>query len=176
MSGTQASNASNRILLPVRHGFLVLTLFTALVANLVPFGRFPGIPDWVALTLVFWCIHQPLRVGMGTAFVLGLVMDVANASVMGQHALAYVLLAFTGAAFSRRILWFPLSQQALHILPMLLATQVVMVIARMVAGAEFPGLLWFLSSFTAAALWHPLTHVLLLPQFQPVDKDVHRPI
>lgn len=176
MSGTQASNASNRILLPVRQSFVVLTLFVALLANLIPFGRFPGIPDWVALTLVFWCIHQPLRVGMGTAFTLGLVMDVANASVMGQHALAYVLLAFTGAAFSRRILWFPLSQQALHILPMLLVTQVIMVVARMVAGAEFPGLLWFLSSVTATALWHPLTHVLLLPQFQPEDKDVHRPI
>ena len=176
MSGTQASNSSKRILLPVRQGFVVLTLFVALLANLVPFGRFPGIPDWVALTLVFWCIHQPLRVGMGTAFILGIVMDVANASVMGQHSLAYVLLAFTGAALSRRILWFPLAQQAIHVLPMLLATQVVMVVARMVAGAEFPGLLWFLSSFTATALWHPLTHILLLPQFQPEDKDVHRPI
>ena len=176
MSGTQASNSSKRILLPVRQGFVVLTLFVALLANLVPFGRFPGIPDWVALTLVFWCIHQPLRVGMGTAFILGIVMDVANASVMGQHSLAYVLLAFTGAALSRRILWFPLAQQAIHVLPMLLATQLVMVLARMVAGAEFPGLLWFLSSFTATALWHPLTHILLLPQFQPEDKDVHRPI
>ena len=176
MSGTQASNSSKRILLPVRQGFVVLTLFVALLANLVPFGRFPGLPDWVALTLVFWCIHQPLRVGMGTAFILGIVMDVANASVMGQHSLAYVLLAFTGAALSRRILWFPLAQQAIHVLPMLLATQLVMVLARMVAGAEFPGLLWFLSSFTATALWHPLTHILLLPQFQPEDKDVHRPI
>ena len=95
---------------------------------------------------------------------------------MGQHSLAYVVLAFAGAAFSRRILWFPLSQQALHILPMLLVTQLVMVAARMTGGAEFPGVLWFLSSFTATALWHPLTHILLLPQFQPEDKDVHRPI
>jgi rod shape-determining protein MreD len=59
---------------------------------------------------------------------------------------------------------------------MLLVTQIIMVIARMVAGAEFPGFWWFLSSFTATVLWHPLTHALLLPQFQPEDKDVHRPI
>ncbi|MBK7684874.1 MAG: rod shape-determining protein MreD [Rhodocyclaceae bacterium] len=176
MSGSQASNASNRILRPVSVAFIVLTLFASMLANLIPFGRFPGIPDWVALTLVFWCIHQPLRVGMGAAFVLGLVMDVADASVMGQHSLAYVVLAFTAATLSRRILWFPLAQQAIHVLPMLLATQLIMVIARMLAGAEFPGLWWFLSSFTATALWHPLTHVLLLPQFQPEDKDVHRPI
>ena len=57
---------------------------------------------------------------MGAAFVLGLLMDVADGSVMGQHALAYVLLAFAAGGLSRRILWFPLSQQALHVLPLLL--------------------------------------------------------
>ena len=83
MSGSQASNASNRILRPVSVAFIVLTLFASMLANLIPFGRFPGIPDWVALTLVFWCIHQPLRVGMGAAFVLGLVMDVSDAVTVG---------------------------------------------------------------------------------------------
>ncbi len=86
----------------------MLTLFLALLLNLIPFGRLPGIPDWVALVLAFWCIHQPLKVGMAAGFVLGLAMDVADASVMGQHALAYVLLAFAAAGLSRRILWFPL--------------------------------------------------------------------
>jgi hypothetical protein len=111
----QPTHASRRILLPVRNWFIVLTLFLALVLNLVPFGRFPGIPDWVALVLAFWCVHQPLKVGMAAGFVLGLAMDVADASVMGQHALAYVLLAFAAAGWSRRVLWFPLSQQALHV-------------------------------------------------------------
>jgi rod shape-determining protein MreD len=108
--------------------------------------------------------------------VLGLAMDVADASVMGQHALAYVLLAFGAAGLSRRVLWFPLSQQALHVLPLFLGMQLVMMVARMFGGAEFPGVLWFLSSFTAALLWHPATYVLLIPQFRPEDKDVHRPI
>ena len=119
----QPTHASRRILLPVRNWFIVLTLFLALVLNLVPFGRFPGIPDWVALVLAFWCVHQPLKVGMAAGFVLGLAMDVADASVMGQHALAYVLLAFAAAGWSRRVLWFPLSQQALHVLPMFLGMQ-----------------------------------------------------
>ena len=172
----QPTHSSRRILLPVKNWFIVLTLALALVANLVPFGRFPGIPDWVALVLTFWCIHQPLKVGMAAAFVLGLAMDVADASVMGQHALAYVLLAYFAAGLSRRVLWFPLSQQALHVLPMLLGAQLVMMVARMVAGAGFPGVLWFLSSFTATLLWHPVTYLLLIPQYQPEEKDVHRPI
>lgn len=172
----QPTHSSRRILLPVKNWFIVLTLLLALLLNLVPFGRLPGIPDWVALVLCFWCIHQPLKVGMAAGFFLGLAMDVADASIMGQHALAYVLLAYLAAGLSRRVLWFPLSQQALHVLPMLLGTQLVMLVTRMVAGAEFPGVLWFLSSVSATLLWHPITYVLLTPQFQPEDKDVHRPI
>lgn len=176
MASTQATHASRRILLPVRNGFIVLTFFAALLVNLIPFGQFPGIPDWVALTLAFWCIHQPTKISMGTAFVLGLAMDVADASVMGQHALAYVLLAYAAGGLSRRILWFPLSQQAVHVWPLLFAMQLVMMITRMMGGADFPGVLWFISSITAALLWHPITYLLLIPQFQSADKDVHRPI
>jgi len=172
----QPIHSSRRILLPARSWFIYFSLIVALALNLIPFGRLPGIPDWFALTLAFWCIHQPLKVGMGAGFFFGLVMDVANGSVMGQHALAYVLLAFAAGGLSRRILWFPLGQQALQIWPMLLGTQVVMVLIRMTAGAEFPGLLYFLSSFVAVLLWHPLNYVLLLPQYRPAERDDNRPI
>jgi rod shape-determining protein MreD len=172
----QPTHRSNRILLPARGWFVMTTLLLALLLNLVPLGRVPFVPDWVALVLIFWTIHQPLKVGMGVAFVLGLAMDIVDASVMGQHALAYVLLAFTGCGLSRRILWFPLLQQAAHVLPMLLGAQLVMLAARMIGGAEFPGLLWFAASFVGAALWHPLTYLLLLPQYRPVERDENRPI
>lgn len=176
MPGSQATHASRRILLPAKSWFIWTTLFLALLMNMIPLGRIPGIPDWVALALTFWCIHQPLRIGMGAAFFLGLLMDVADAAVMGQHALAYVVLAFAAGGLSRRILWFPLSQQALHVFPILLGSQLVMLLARLAGGADFPGLMWFLSSFTAALLWHPATYLLLMPQFMPVEKDSERPI
>lgn len=172
----QPTHSSRRILLPVRAWFVVLTLAAALFLDLIPFGRFPGVPDWVALTLAFWCIREPLKVSMGTAFALGLLMDIADASIMGQHALAYVLLAFAAGGLSRRILWFPLLEQALHVLPLLLGTQLVMLIIRLAGGGEFPGLAWFIGSFVGAALWHPLTYLLLLPQYQPVERDDNRPI
>ena len=113
---------------------------------------------------------------MGAAFFFGLAMDVANASVMGQHALAYVLLAFAAGGLSRRILWFPVVSQALHVLPLLLGTQLVMLMIRLVTGAEFPGLPYFLSSFVAILLWHPLNYLLLLPQYRAVEHDENRPI
>jgi rod shape-determining protein MreD len=172
----QPTHSSRRILLPARSWFIYLSLTVALALNLVPLGRLPGIPDWVALALVFWGIHQPLKVGMGAGFFFGLLMDVANASIMGQHAMAYVLLAFAAGGLSRRILWFPLGQQALHVLPLLLGAQVVMLLIRLATGAEFPGILYFLSSIVAILLWHPLNYVLLLPQYRPLEHDENRPI
>lgn len=172
----QPTHSSRRILLPVKAWFIVLTLSAALFLNLIPLGHFPVMPDWVALILTFWCVREPLKVSMGAAFVLGLVMDVADASIMGQHTLAYVLLAFAAGGLSRRILWFPLLEQALHVVPLLLGVQIVMLLIRLATGDEFPGLLWFVGSFVGAALWHPLTYLLLLPQYQPVERDENRPI
>ena len=96
------NHRSSRIILPVRIGFIWLSLIIALVLHFVPYGRFYAVPDFVALVLAFWCIREPLRVGMGTAFVLGVFVDVAHGAVMGQHAIAYVLLAFACASMSRR--------------------------------------------------------------------------
>lgn len=173
----QPTHSSNRILLPAHGWFIAFTLILAFFLNLVPLGRLPGVPDWVAMVLAFWCIHQPLKVGMSAAFVLGLAMDVNDGSLMGQHALAYVLLAFAAGGLSRRILWFPLWQQALHVLPLLLGAQLVMLVARMIGGGEFPGVLWFLSSFVATIIWHPMTYLLLLPQYRSVEeRDENRPI
>lgn len=173
---TQPTHSSSRILRPVRPWFIMLSLLLALLLNLVPLGRLPGLPDWVALVLCFWCVREPLRAGMGIGFVLGLLMDVGYGSLMGQHALAYVLLAYGAAALSRRILWFGFVQQALHVLPLLAGAQLVMLAVRLAAGDGFPGLAYCLSSVTATALWYPLTFVLLLPQYRPDVKDENRPI
>jgi len=172
----QPTHSSNRILLPVKGWFIFLTLIVALFLDMIPVGRLAILPDFVALTLAFWCVREPLRVGMSAAFLLGIAMDVSAGSVMGQHSLAYVLLSFAASGLSKRILWFPLAQQALHILPLLLGTQLLMLVTRMMGGGEFPGILYFLSSVAATLLWYPLTYLLLLPQFQPLEKDVNRPI
>ena len=85
------SFSSSRILLPVRRWFVALTLLGALLLNFLPNVPWLWMPDWVALVVIFWGIREPRLVGMGWAFLLGLAMDVADASVLGQHALAYVL-------------------------------------------------------------------------------------
>ena len=172
----QPTFSSSRILLPVRPGFIVFSLLVALILNFLPTSAWPWVPDWVALVLVFWSIREPRRVGMGAGFLLGVAMDVADVSLLGQHALAYVLAAYGAAYLSRRILWFPLLQQALHVLPLLLLVQLVQFGVRVMPGASLPGLDYFIGPLVGVCLWWPLTFILLLPQYQPVSRDANRPI
>ncbi len=172
----QPTFSSSRILLPVRPWFIFLSLIVALLLNFLPTAHWPGMPDWVALVLCFWSVREFRRVGMGWAFVLGLLMDVADGAVLGQHCFAYVLLAFLAASQSRRLLWFPLLQQALQVLPLLLLTQVIQVLMRLAVGAEFPGWSYFIGPLVASLLWIPATFILLLPQYRPVEQNPDRPI
>ncbi|MDR2451349.1 MAG: rod shape-determining protein MreD [Candidatus Accumulibacter sp.] len=167
---------SSRILLPVRPWFIAASLFAALLLNFLPTSDWPWMPDWVALILVFWSVREPRRVGMGVGFLLGLVMDVGDASLLGQHALAYVLAAYAAAALSRRILWFTEAKQALHVLPLLIMTQCVQFLVRAMPNVALPGFPYFLGPFVGAALWLPLSFLLLLPQYQPEEHDENRPI
>ena len=83
------------------------------------------VPDFVAMTLVFWSIYQPRKVGIGIAFLMGLVMDVHSASLLGENALAYTLLSYFAITIHRRVLWFRPTVQALHVLPLLVVMQLV---------------------------------------------------
>lgn len=172
----QATFSSSRILLPVRPWFIFLSLIGAVLLNFLPTSHWPGMPDWVALVLCFWSVREFRRVGMGWAFMLGLLMDVADGAVLGQHCFAYVLLAYAASSLSRRLLWFPIAQQALQIMPLLVATQVVQAGMRLAVGADFPGWGYFISPFVATLLWIPATFILLLPQYQPVEQNPDRPI
>jgi len=167
---------AQRILLPAKVSFIVLSVALALLFNLLPWRNTAGVPDLTAAVLAFWCIHQPRRVGIGMAWTLGLLLDVGDGALLGQHALGYAVLAFLALAVHRRILWFPLWQQALHLLLLLLSTQLLTLVIRLAAGAGFPGWSYFAGSFICAALWPALNFVLLLPQRQPEMMDENRPI
>ena len=168
--------AANQLLLPVNPLFIALSLLLALGVNLLPLGRHPAQADLLALVLVFWGIHQPRMVGLGIAFLFGLLMDVHDAALLGEHALSYTLLSYGALAMHRRVPWFPLPGKMAHVLPLFLATQLVLLIVRMAAGGSFPGWTWFLQSFSGALLW-PVAHWLLLaPQRRAVDRDENRPI
>jgi cell shape-determining protein MreD len=106
-----------QLLLPANPLFIWGSLLLALMANMLPLGRTPWLPDIVAVVLVFWSVHQPQRVGIGVAFFFGLCMDVHQTSLLGQHALAYTALSYFAITIHRRLLWFSVPSQAVQVLP-----------------------------------------------------------
>lgn len=166
----------DQLLLPANPLFILITLLLALAFNLLPLGRSPAVPDMLALTLAFWAVHQARRVGVGISFFFGLLMDVHQGSLLGQHGLAYSLLAFAAIALHRRLLWFPVLQQAMQVLPLFIAAHMVSLIVRMAAGDLFPGWTYFIAPCFEAALWPVITFVLLAPQRRAPDPDENRPL
>jgi rod shape-determining protein MreD len=171
-----ARGTDDQLLLPVNPWFLWFSLFAALIFNMLPFGRVAAMPDALALTLVFWNVHQPRRVGIGAAFVFGLLMDVHQGSVLGQHAQAYTLLSFLAITIHRRLLWFSLAEQALQILPLFIASHAVSLVVRLLSSGSFPGWTLLLAPLFEALLWPVVTLVLLAPQRRAPDRDEQRPL
>ena len=170
------SPASQSILLPVRAGTILASLAAALLLNFLPWSSIALAPDFVALVLAFWCVRQPRLVGLGAGWLMGLLTDVGNGVLLGQHALAYSLLAFAAITLSRRILWFPLWGQALHVAALLLFAQGVSALVRLAAGAEFPGWSIAVGPLFGAVLWPVVSVLLLMPQRMPTDVDETRAI
>lgn len=168
--------SGDQLLLPVNPLFIALSLFIAFGIDLLPLGRHPALPGAVALVLVFWNVHQPRRVGMVTAFVFGLALDVHQGALLGQHALAFTLLSFGAILVHRRLLWFSLPVQALQVLPLFVVAQAVMLLVRMIAGAPFPGWSIALTALAQAALWPIVSLLLLAPQRRAPDPDQNRPL
>ncbi len=169
-----------QLLLPAQPLFIWGTLTAALcmtmLLNMGLWGRAAWVPDVLALVTVFWIVHQPHRVGMGSAFLFGLLLDVHQGSMLGQHALAYTAMGFLAIALQRRLPWFTVPSQALQILPLFLLAHALELSVRMAAGGTFPGMAILLAPLLESLLWPLVSVLLLLPQRRAPDPDAHRPL
>jgi rod shape-determining protein MreD len=156
--------ASSQILQPVRASTIIASFAIAMFINFLPWRDLRVVPDFVALVLVFWCVRQPRLVGLGVAWALGLITDAGNGVLLGQHALAYSIIAFLGIWLSRRILWFGTGLQALHVGAILLVGQAVALLVRVIAGDGFPGWPLLVGPIAGAILWPIVSWLLLIPQ------------
>jgi rod shape-determining protein MreD len=164
-------SASHQILQPVRMSTIIASFALALFLNFLPWRDLRLVPDFVALVLVFWCVRQPRLVGLGVAWSLGLVTDAGNGVLLGQHALAYSLVAFLGIWLSRRILWFGAGLQALHVGAILIVGQAMSLLVRLAAGNDFPGWPILVGPLAGAILWPLVSWALLLPQRRQVREQ-----
>ena len=169
--------AGRHLLLPANPRFIALTVVVGLLLNmLLGLVGWRWLPDVLAIVVVFWNVYQPRRVGVVLAFVLGLALDVHESALLGQNALSYVVLSSLALAVQRRMLWFPLREQTLQIVPLLLAASLLEWATRLIVHDVWPRWSQLLVPFIQAALWPLVGALLLAPQRRAFDPDNIRPL
>jgi len=151
--------------------FIWVTLLLVWLISLLPWRLWDPAPDLLLLVIAFWCLNEPRRIGMTAAFVFGLLMDVHDAGLLGEHALAYTIAAYGAITLTRRLQRFSAMAQAIHMLPIIVAAQAVSRIVHAWLAGEWLGWAWLWSALFTVALW-PLADILLhLPQRRQDEID-----
>lgn len=138
------------------------TLAVALLLMLVPL---PGVlapfkPYWPALVLLYWTLEAEDRVSLGLAFSIGLGADLLNGVVLGEQALRLCALVFIALRFRSRLRFFPMWQQSLAVLALLLNDRFLLLVVRMLAGSSLPPVSWWVAPFVGTMMW-PFLFLLL---------------
>jgi len=159
-------------MLPATGAFMATSMFAALMLNWLPWqGLWLALrPDFVGLVLLYWCTHKPHRIGIGIAWAIGILADVADSSLFGQHALSYSVLAFGGILLHRRIQMFDVREQPLQVFPLILISYAVFASVHWLMRGNMS---WeyFLGCLTSALLWLPMSMLLQYMRRTKIDPE-----
>lgn len=138
-----------------RHSTLVLVLVVAVLLTLLPLpGQLEALrPYWVGLVLIYWALELREMVSLGLAFLIGVLLDVLTASLMGLNALSLVVLIYLVQRFRARLRFFPPWQQALAVLGLLVNDQIIRLWVTSLLGEPLPTWRYWLPPLVGMALW-----------------------
>ena len=141
---------------------IAASLLVALMLSILPWPVWTEQfrPDWVALVLIYWCMALPTRVGVGTGWSVGLILDVLYGSMLGENALAKSLIAFLAVRFHLQLRMFPRWQQAVVVLLLVIVNNLLVLWIKHLAGQAPSTRSYFTPSIVSMLLW-PWLFVIL---------------
>ncbi len=144
------SNGRDARRLPV-----LLSIVAALMLSIVPLPVAIEAfrPDWVALTLIYWAMTMPRSYSVGTAWVIGIVVDVAHGTLLGQHALALCFVIYVTVKFHLQLRVFPLSQMTATVFALLALYQFLLFWINGVAGLHTESVTYWGPVITGTLIW-----------------------
>jgi len=110
-------------------------------------------PDWVAMILIYWCLALPQRVGVATAWFVGIIHDVLNDTLLGQHALGFVLIGYLAVKFHQQLRLFPVWQQAIGVFGMVTLNQLLGIWIQSIFGSSQMKGSFIYPAFSSLLLW-----------------------
>ena len=146
-----------------RGGWLITFSFVlALALSIIPLPAMLELlrPEWMAMVLIYWCMAVPSRIGVSIGWLVGLLLDVSRDALLGQHALAFALVAFLTLHLHQRLRVFPIWQQALSVGVLIMLECLVVLWIKGLTG-QSPGF-WkmMIPAFTSLLVW-PVIYLLL---------------
>ena len=117
-------------------------------------------PEWVAMIVIYWIMALPQRFGIGSAWLVGLVLDVLKGTVLGINALSLTIIAFITLLLYKRMRMFPLWQQAMMVFVLVGINQLVFHWLQAIAGTTGDSLKFLIPALISALIW-PWVFVLL---------------
>ncbi len=138
------------------------TFFAAILLSIMPVPAWaePFRPDWVGLVLIYWCMTAPDRVGVGTGWLVGLIMDVLYGALLGQHALAKALLAFVVLKIHLQVRMFPRWQQGVTVFVLIGLNQLLIVWIKGATNQAPNTWAYWIQTIVSALIW-PWLFILL---------------
>ena len=142
---------------------IVSSFILAMLLDFMPFPAeaFFWLPEFTALILLYWAINRPQAIGVGFAFIIGLLVDIGTAAPLGMHALSYMLVIFLVLQQQRQVILYSYGFQAIAVLGALLCNQLVLMVIRLMYDHRFSGWLGLSAPFVGALLWPLLSKTML---------------
>lgn len=133
-------------------------LFTLIVGLMLTMLPLPAAieafrPDWMALLIIFWAMQLPRTWSVGTAWIIGIVLDVSQGTLLGQHALGLCVVAFVTVRFHLLMRVFPLTQLTATVFPILALYQFLLFWINGVAGVNAPAVTYWGPVISGTLLW-----------------------
>ena len=134
---------------------VLLTMIAAVLLSLLPLPDvlLPFKPYWVAMVVIYWALETHDMVGMGLAFLTGLLVDILSGSLMGMHALSLVIMVFLVKRFRSRLRFFPPWQQAISVLGLLVNDRIILIWITALLGESMPTWQYWLAPLVGMAIW-----------------------
>ena len=141
---------------------VIVTIIVALMLTVVPLPDAvePFRPDWIALALIYWAMMLPRTWSVGSAWFVGLLLDVAQGTILGQHALALCAVVFVTVRFHLLMRVFPMQQLTATIFALLSLYQFLLFWINGVAGIDVAPIHYWAPVLTGTVLWPVVTMLL----------------
>ncbi|NVK11107.1 MAG: rod shape-determining protein MreD [Gammaproteobacteria bacterium] len=137
-----------------------VSVLLVLVLTVFPLGEIIFQPSWGAMLVVFWCLYFAASLSLGSAFLLGILLDGFSGTLLGSHALSFCIVAYLTTLMNNRLVMFTWLQRALFVFVLIGISQIVLNWTLTLRGEAMSGFSYLYSAASSAVVW-PLWSVVM---------------